>query len=161
MKESKVNDFSYYQISGWMLNKLNLKGTTLQIYALIYGFSQDGETEFKGSLQYLCDFTGASKPTVISALKKLVAEDLIIKNTEIINGVTFNRYRANLQVVKNLYGGSKDFLLNNIKPFAKSASGGKVINCRCFYCPDSKDQRKGHFYISVPHDEKTPSLFYC
>ena len=114
MKESKVNDFSYYQISGWMLNKLNLKGTALQIYAIIYGFSQDGETEFKGSLQYLCDFTGASKPTVISALKKLVAEDLIIKNTEIINGVAFNRYRANLQVVKNLYGGSKDFLLNNI-----------------------------------------------
>lgn len=55
----------------------------------------------------------------------------------------------------------KDFLINNIKPFAKSASGGKVINCRCFYCPDSKDQRKGHFYISVPNDDKTPSLFYC
>ena len=44
----------------------------LNIYAIIYGFSQDNGSEFTGSLQYLCDFTGATKPTIIKALKTLL-----------------------------------------------------------------------------------------
>ena len=43
---SKIQDNNYFQISGWMLNRLKLKGTDLQIYAIIYGFSQEGQGEF-------------------------------------------------------------------------------------------------------------------
>ena len=107
---SKIQDNNYFQVSGWMLNHLRLKGMDLQIYAIIYGFSQDGESEFTGSLQYLCDFTGTSKPTVIKSLKSLVEKNYIIKTENNINGVIFNRYKANLQVVKNLYAGSKETL---------------------------------------------------
>lgn len=53
-----------------------------------------------------------------------------------------------------------DFLVNNIKPFAKLVAGRKEINCRCFYCADSSNMRKGHFYISVPSEDE-PSYFYC
>lgn len=53
-----------------------------------------------------------------------------------------------------------DYILNTIKPFAKMVSGGREINCRCFYCSDSVDMRKGHFYISVPKNDE-PSYFYC
>lgn len=53
-----------------------------------------------------------------------------------------------------------DFLLTNIKPFAKMVSGKSEINCRCFYCADSSNMRKGHFYISVPKKDE-PSYFYC
>lgn len=53
-----------------------------------------------------------------------------------------------------------NFLLNNIKPFAKIVSGRKEVNCRCFYCADSSNMRKGHFYISVPKEDE-PSYFYC
>lgn len=55
----------------------------------------------------------------------------------------------------------KEFLLANIKPWAKEASGGRMIICRCFYCSDSKHQNHGHFYISIPQNGKEPSLFYC
>ena len=48
---AKILDDNYYQVSGWMLNRLHLKGTELQIYAIIYGFSQDGESKITGSLQ--------------------------------------------------------------------------------------------------------------
>ena len=75
---SKVKDENYFQISGWMLNRLQLKGICLEVYAIIYGFSQDGESEYTGSISYLCDFTGTSRPTVINALKNLVAKDYII-----------------------------------------------------------------------------------
>lgn len=52
------------------------------------------------------------------------------------------------------------FLLSHI-PTASPASGGKVINCRCFECPDSKDPRSKHFYISIPQNPNEPSLYYC
>lgn len=54
----------------------------------------------------------------------------------------------------------KEYLLNSIAT-ASSASGGKVINCRCFNCPDSRDPRSKHFYISIPQHEGEPSLYYC
>lgn len=54
-----------------------------------------------------------------------------------------------------------EFLLRSIRPWAKLASGGRVVNCRCFYCSDSKNQNHGHFYISIPQSKDEPSLYYC
>ena len=45
-----IKDENYFVVHGWMRTKLNLKGNHLTIYALIYGFSQDGESEFRGTL---------------------------------------------------------------------------------------------------------------
>ena len=107
---------SYYQISGWMINKLKLKGIELNVYAIIYGFSQDGESEFKGSLKYLSEFTGGtSKPTLIKALKDLTEKQFIIRREEIINKVKFNRYRANLPLLKEFDGGGKETLQGGSK----------------------------------------------
>lgn len=55
----------------------------------------------------------------------------------------------------------KEFLLSNIKPWARPGGGGRMVICRCFYCSDSKHKNHGHFYISIPQNEKEPSLFYC
>lgn len=54
----------------------------------------------------------------------------------------------------------KQFLLDNISG-AKLVSGGTTINCRCRECPDSVHASSAHFYISIPQDDKTPSLYYC
>ena len=54
---SKVKEENYISISGWMVTRLGLKGNELLVYAIIYGFSQDDETMFTGSLQYLADWT--------------------------------------------------------------------------------------------------------
>lgn len=54
----------------------------------------------------------------------------------------------------------RTYLTTHITPFCRPASGGRVVTCRCFYCPDSNDPRHSHFYISIP-DGKSPSLFYC
>lgn len=74
-----IKDENYYVVQGWMRNRLRLKGNDLIVYALIYSFSQDGESEFKGSLSYITDFTGASKNTVIRTLDTLEASGLIEK----------------------------------------------------------------------------------
>ena len=94
-----------------MITDLHLKGIDLQVYAILYGFTQDGETEFSGSQQYLCDFCGGvSRPTVANALKRLTEAGLIIKQTDPINGVIFNRYKISLDHVKNLYMGEQNSL---------------------------------------------------
>jgi DNA-binding Lrp family transcriptional regulator len=105
-----MNNNNYIVIQGWMCNDLQLSGNELLIYALIYGFSQDGESEFCGSRAYIANTFNISKPTVDKSLKTLVKKGYIIKHQMIINDVQVNRYKVSLQVVKNLYGGSKEFL---------------------------------------------------
>lgn len=118
MAESRIKDENYYQIQGFMINRLGLKGVSLSVYAIIYGFTQDGENEFTGSLQYLCDFCGGvSKPTIIKSLKELVESGYLLRREEIINGVQFNRYKANLPLLKKLYYGSKENFTGEVKDF--------------------------------------------
>lgn len=59
---------------------------------MIYGFTQDEESEFRGSLQYISDWLGISKQNVRLIIKRLVEKGLIIKRDEFINNVKFCRY---------------------------------------------------------------------
>ena len=106
MAESKVRDDNFFLVSGWMLNRLGLKGTALHVFAIIYGFSQDGEGSFTGSLQYLCDFTNTTKKPVIKALKELTDMGYVLKTENTINGVKFNTYKTSPLVVEKLHRGS-------------------------------------------------------
>lgn len=87
---------NYIVIQGWMIQDLQLSGNELLAYALIYGFSQDGEGEFKGSLSYLSSFLCVSKRNTIEILKRLVDKQLIIKKESIEGGVKRVSYVANI-----------------------------------------------------------------
>nr|UVX56770.1 MAG: Replication initiator protein A (RepA) N-terminus [Bacteriophage sp.] len=76
---SAVKDTNFIAIQGWMRTKLNLKGNELLIYALIYGFSQDGESRFKGSRKYIADWCGCSLNTVDRSISSLVDKGLLAK----------------------------------------------------------------------------------
>ena len=130
----RIRDENYYQVSGWMITKLGLKSYELQAFAIIYGFTQDGVSLYSGSLSYISEWLGASRPTTIKTLKSLVDKGYILKEQNTINGVAFNKYYANLTAVeaargskeslppvkdvnrgskKSLLGGSKESLPNN------------------------------------------------
>lgn len=89
-----MNDKNYIVIQGWMLTALHLKGNELLIYACIYGFSQLEGQVFKGSLQYLADWTNSTKKGVSKALKSLVEKGYLEKADKFINGVKFCEYRV-------------------------------------------------------------------
>ena len=103
-----MKDTNYITIQGWMINRLKLKGNQLIVFAIIYGFSQDGESEFNGSLAYICKSINATRPTAAKALKELVEMDLLVKYTDDKNGVKFNSYVVSLEGVKKLYYPSKE-----------------------------------------------------
>ena len=94
-----INDNNYYQVSGWMLNRLGLKSYELQAYAVIYGFTQDGQDWYTGSLAYLSTWLNCSRRTVINTLSSLVEKGLLIKESRIEKGQTVVRYRVNLSAL--------------------------------------------------------------
>ena len=115
-----VKDENFYTVQGWMRNRLGLRGTSLDIYAIIYGFSQVSHQEFTASINYLCEWLGVSRPTVINTLKDLVDSGYLTKESTELNGVIYNRYTA---VVPDFTGG-KEILLPQLKNFT---GGGKKI----------------------------------
>ena len=110
-----MKNTNYYTVHGWMINELGLSGNDLLIYAIIYGFSQDGSTEFSGSLNYLVTFINSTKPTVINCLKKLCERGLLVKTDRIINNQNFPTYTA---IVPDLTSGK-----NSLPPLKNSLLG--------------------------------------
>lgn len=53
------------------------------------------------------------------------------------------------------------YLMTHIKPICRPASGGRWVNCRCFYCPDSSNPKHAHMYISIPQSDTDLSVYYC
>ena len=91
-----MKDGLWYTISGWMGNILGLRGNDLICFAVIYGFSMDGESQFKGNLDYLTGCMFASQPTALLCLKKLLECNLILKEEKLINGKKHCYYATNV-----------------------------------------------------------------
>lgn len=89
-----INDNNFIAIQGWMRTKLNLKGYELIVYALIYGFSQDGNSKFSGTRRYIAEWCGCSMRTVDNTLASLLGKQLIIKHEKYVNGVRSCDYTA-------------------------------------------------------------------
>ena len=77
----KINN-KFIVIQDWMWTSYKLKGTELLLYALIYGFSQDGDGKFYGSLSYIEKFFGISRKTAIASIKRLINKGLIKRSSE-------------------------------------------------------------------------------
>ena len=89
-----LNPDSYLVIQSWMVADLKLKGLDLMLYAIIYGFSQDGQSAFSGTLSYLMEWTGCKKRGVLYSLQYLESEGLIQKEEFRFKGVKHCRYRC-------------------------------------------------------------------
>ena len=91
---AKIKNENFIAIQGFMVKELGLSGNELIAYALIYGFSQDNESEFKGSLNYVAEWLNCSKTTAFNLLNKLADDGCIKKTEKTINGVKFCNYSA-------------------------------------------------------------------
>ena len=102
---------SYITIQGWMVSELGLSGNELIVYALIFGFSQDGKSEFVGSYNYISGFTGLSRQTAVKVVERLEKRGLI-KKIEHPNGGdnTYSAVGSNENVLgnENIPGGNEN-----------------------------------------------------
>lgn len=106
---------NFINIQGWMVTELKLSSNELLCYALIYGFSQDGQSVFSGSSKYICEWLNLSQPTVFSILKKLCEKNLIQKIEKEINGCKLCDYKVILDPLKNFKWGTKETLEEGTK----------------------------------------------
>lgn len=79
MSAKRHNVGTYLTVQKWMVENFGLHGDELLIYAIIYGFSQDGKSCYTGSSKYLRFWTGKSKETVLNNLKSLRKKNLIAR----------------------------------------------------------------------------------
>lgn len=102
---NKVKSTNYVNIQGWMVTDLHLKGNDLLVYAIIYGFTQDGEQWFEGSRQYLAEWCNSTTRGISKNLDSLVKKGYILKETVMINNVRFCKYKASIN--SSFLGGTK------------------------------------------------------
>ena len=127
---SKPKDSNYYTVQAWMVTRLKLSGNKLNVFAIIYGFSQDGESVYSAGIDYLVRFTGASRRSIITILQELTEAGLLTKRSIIKAGVTYSSYavctevsapvqeshqcKKSAEVVQKLHLGSAEIAPNNI-----------------------------------------------
>lgn len=122
------------------MRALGLKGLQLELYAIIYGFSQDSAGAFYGTLSYLEELTGFNKRTIIYNLNEMIDKGLIVKEQEIISNMIRNRYICTPRTggeetsrgVKNLHGGGEETSRG-----VKNLHGGGE-----FFSPNNKEYNK-------------------
>ncbi|MCC8069551.1 MAG: helix-turn-helix domain-containing protein [Ruminococcus sp.] len=121
---------NFYVIQSFMMKDLKLKPNEALIYAIIYGFSQDNQTTFRGSIRYLMENTNLSKQTILNILKDLTQRKYIIKFENINNGVKFCEYKANLDILGSKKNVSMVKELDNPEsiPMVQNLDGGSQKN---------------------------------
>lgn len=139
-------------IQGWMCNELELKGNDLLVFALIYGFSQDGESKFYGGRKYIAETFNISLPTVDKALRNLIDLNYIEKESA-GDYMTTDTYSANIEVVKKLYMGSKETLQRSSKETLLNKTSNlklkdkiKSNSNELLKLPETKEVKKPNLY---------------
>lgn len=89
-----VKQESYTVQPHWMISDYHLKGTELDVYCLIWGFTQDEQGCYYGSIRYIAEYYEISTRTVERTLAALEEKGLLRKWQEVVNGVAVNRYTA-------------------------------------------------------------------
>ena len=147
---------NYFVVQGFMINELNLSGNELMIYAIIYGFSQEPNSWYEGSLSYLGSFINCkSKTTVFNILKNLADKNLIQKQDYKINNVLFCRYRT---VYQNLiYPISKIDTNNNIINNKENNISKDILSKKVFKKPTIEEIQK---YCSDRNNNVDANYFY-
>lgn len=98
---TQVIKLGYISILSWMYNLGLTNPRELLVYAIIYGFSQDGRSRFAGGRRYLAAATLSNSLTTIdSTLDSLVnTYHLIVPVERMENGVKYVDYYADLAAV--------------------------------------------------------------
>ena len=77
MAESRIKPENYITIQGWMITELGLRNNRLLLYAIIYGFSQDGKSGYSGKQDYLLEWLDCSRSALNSYIKELKSKGVL------------------------------------------------------------------------------------
>ena len=148
-----IREDNYIVIQGFMISRLGLSGTDLLIYAIIYGFSQDGVSVFKGTRSYLAEWCNASIASVRRSLKALQDCGLIEQVYHSADNKEVH-YRANTDTrVKMTQGGTgqNDPRLGSKRTKARVKMTQVYKDNIADNIADTKEEEEKHTSSSIDH----------
>lgn len=127
MSSRKKKFTNYIVIQPWMFSNLKLSGNEAIVFAIVYGFSQDGKSWYRGGSYYIEQTTPFTQRTAKTHLWALEKMGVIEMQKEIVNGVERNIYRASPGVEEMIFpdrkptrgqaeNPGKDFTSENFSP---------------------------------------------
>ncbi|MBQ3882171.1 MAG: hypothetical protein II730_06685 [Bacteroidales bacterium] len=146
-------DKTYTIIPDFMLD-YDLNMTEIVALAVIYGFCQDGKSDFHGSYGYLARKCKCSRQWAIELVSSLVKKGYLAKDIETINGVKICHLRTKIGSQESLLpvnkvdrgsqeslpGGSQESLPNN-----KVIDNKEIIKRGSAFAPPTRDQVREFF----------------
>lgn len=146
-------DKTYTIIPDFMLD-YDLNMTEIVALAVIYGFCQDGKSDFHGSYNYLARKCKCSRQWAIELVSSLVKKGYLAKDIETINGVKICHLRTKIGSQESLLpvnkvdrgsqeslpGGSQESLPNN-----KVIDNKEIIKRGSAFAPPTRDQVREFF----------------
>ena len=113
----RMRDENFITIPFGLRRRLDITPSELLIVALIYGFSQDGDTWFSGPTEYIAQWVGINRRNVLERLKSLTERGILIKSTD--HGKGGQRrcmYKFNFAVLNNSDETSPAFTSDETSP---------------------------------------------
>lgn len=139
MSGKKKKFTNYIVIQPWMFSNLQLSGNEAIVFAIVYGFSQDGKSWYRGGSYYIEQTTPFTQRTAKTHLWTLEKMGVIEMRKETVNGVERNIYRATPGVEEMILptrkptrgqpdDPGKDFTRENFSPVKNTSENpGKIF----------------------------------
>lgn len=117
---SKKKFTNYIVIQPWMFKNLKLSVNEALVFAIIYGFSQDDQSWYRGGSYYIEQTTPLTQRTAKTHLATLESLGVIEMKKETVNGVVHNIYRTVPDV--------EELVIPDEEPASKTAADpGKIF----------------------------------
>lgn len=113
---------SFYVVPKFVVSQLELEcGPLRDLYSIIYGFSQDGESGCECNMEYFQRWLLLSESTIRRALQLLEAAELITRVQVGMGRGSYIRYTANLETLDKI---QKGVILTPIKRVSNTTEKG-------------------------------------
>lgn len=101
-----MEKLGYTVIQDWMYDlayENNLRLAEVVCFAVVFGFSQDGESSYTGGRRYMASKMCAKDVKSVSlALDRLVSKGLILRNSIERNRVQFHEYKVSADILSRV-----------------------------------------------------------
>lgn len=117
-------------IQGWMTSRLKLKNHNLICFAVVWGFTQDGESWFQARQSYFKKWTNVHVNTIRLAMQQLVDDGLLVRRYREVSGVQIVDYRPNFAAIQSKIGGTTNLVGGTTKSVGgyHESRGGVPLN---------------------------------
>ncbi len=126
-----MNESDYIVTLAPMRTKLKLKGHACDLFALIYGYSKDGENTCRASLTYLAEWLGTDRHAVSKLIKRLEKAGYINKHEYLRGDMKCYEYTSNYAAMLAKAERGEQMGLATVKSVVKNTTVVKTTQKCC------------------------------